>query len=167
MFTAEQAKEMFEWSKQEPGRWMAVVQTLLVDVIEEHNKTRRGASVLAKESREFTEFFKMLKAQHMGGSAEVAGDAPAEAPLPPRGGVRLGADGEPLDAERAAIEAQMDAAIGVQPPAQVAPSRNGNGPRRQAPAAPTTRLGADGQPLDDAQAAIEAQMDEAAGPRQS
>ncbi len=94
-----------------------------------------------------------VKAQ-LGAPAESVEGAPAPT-MPPRGGVRLGADGQPItDPAQLAAEEAMDAAAGTSSaaPAASAPRRGG------------TRVGADGQPITDpSQLAAEEAMDAAMG----
>jgi hypothetical protein len=110
MFTAEQARIMFEnVVKEDPTRWPAAVQTLIVDALNTLEKVVRATSTLALE-------VKSLK----GEAPTVAGDeAPAEA-APEAEAAPAGID--PEEAERRAnmspeqrdLEAQMDAAVSAE-----------------------------------------------------
>lgn len=177
MFTAEQVKNLLEnVYKEKPEKWVAAVQTIFVDFAQrletlekDHAVTRKGAVQLAKEAKEQRGFFAELKARltaAAGGEAgEPAGEVapsdaePAPAPASTAGGVRVGADGTPLTPEQIAIEDAMDAATGAAPAAPAAPQ-----PRRRGKAAPSTSNGSLPTDPEARQAAIEEQMNAAAGP---
>lgn len=180
MLTAAQARELF--ANVPPERWTAAVQTLVVDALETCEKLQAkldrvalGAFVTAKE----------VKALREGGVAEApAEDTPTAAPapepaVPAASPPTVGADGEPLSAEQAAIEAQMNEAIAgqqIEKQRATAPApagATGNGRKRPAlvpppkgakPAAMRPTLTPE-QNAEQRQADIEAQMDAAAGPR--
>ncbi|KKW46510.1 MAG: hypothetical protein UY96_C0003G0013 [Parcubacteria group bacterium GW2011_GWB1_56_8] len=187
MLTAVQARAALDKAEREGGdnAWL-VVKSLIADLYKrldlleaEHAKTRKGAIALAKENKAFGEIFQSI-AQRRGVMSPVSepeaveGDNTGEtvgAAASIAGEVRIGADGTPMSPEQAATEAEMDAAMGIAPgptapAALVRRNGNGNGNKRRVPAPPQTRVGADGKPLDAAQAEAEAMMDAAAGPRQ-
>lgn len=87
------------------GTYVRALQTVIVDQAETIDKLIQTARVMHRKLEAVT-----------GGKAPTAvagASAPATAPPTPNG-QRLGADGNPLTAEEAALEAQMDAAIAAQ-----------------------------------------------------
>jgi len=151
---------------EDPKRWMAAINTLLLDLFRQHATTRKGAKKLADEVKEFRLFFEGLRKQFgaENGAEEAAGPDPSTPDAPVADEAvqvpTVGADGTPLDAAQAAVEAAMNAAAGPHPadaPQQSAPKASRRGRRS---AAPTEQMAPE-----DVQAAVEAQMDEAAGPR--
>lgn len=149
--TGQQRAELLKKAEAGGGEGLRAILDMIVDlylrtdpVVSDRPKVRKVIEKLATNAG-------LLPGKN-GGAQRVQGGG--EAPLPPRGGVRMGANGEPLDPAQQALEEQMDAAIG-----------GGGGGGQTAAPGPTydggVRLGADGTPLSPEQQAIEEQMDAA------
>ncbi len=134
MINAQQAKDLLEnIAKEKPERWVAAVQTLIVDGIEAREAVIADLRVTQGRLEKLLGAVKAIyhdvralqgatptSAETVGGSpptngASHAAAAPAGAPTPtaappPSGSVRIAADGSPLSPEEAAREAEMDAA---------------------------------------------------------
>lgn len=156
MLTLEKVKEMFEWANQEPGRWVATIQTIIVDIYEgvaelskEHGKTRGGAVKAYTLAKAHQEVFDQLKAARGGGAPPAPnGDATPE--------TVLGPDGKPLSPEQIEFQKRTAAAIGGQAQPQRRPAPPPVGPGGE------VRVGADGvTPLTPEQAEAEDVMDAA------
>jgi hypothetical protein len=159
---------MEEDMKSNPQAWYPMLTSMVVALADKLDVVTKVAIGSAREVQKYRKIFEALAQQV---EASQGGATPSDAPQAPaapatnESGERLGADGTPLSPEQAAIEAQMDAAIGSAPatPAPTgAPGRRGRG-RAKVAAPPVERLGADGTPLSPEQAAIEAEMDAAMG----
>lgn len=154
------------------------LHAILMDLYLKHDHQQAAIVALAREAKKLRAATEELVRRAIGQSAAESG-APDAAPVaeaapPPRGGVRIGADGNPLSPDQAAAEEVMDAAIaagGSAPAASAAPPSSDLIPRRgnltsvPAPQGAGTRIGADGTPVSPEQEAVEQLMDAAAGPR--
>lgn len=141
---AEQAAAVLNGVTAEPGRWMATVNTMLVDI---YKKLDAIVPAIGMHHNAIPKLHADLKsiAQAMGGAVAAQssnGAATAMTPaagMPPRGGARLAADGNPItDPTQLEAEALMDAAAGPAPGGGAAP-----------PASDGVFIGADGQPITD------------------
>lgn len=95
--TSAQARALLEnVYQQHPERWRAAVQTILDDLYRDHERLALVFDQLLRDAQRLYQ--------------QVQGGGVAPAPGTPR----YGADGRPLSPEQAAIEAEMDAAIGAQ-----------------------------------------------------
>lgn len=118
-FSPEQAKNMLEQAYNDGGadRWMAAVNSIVVDVVNEHAKTRHVLQIIAKDYPKFKQVLDVLSAQFAGATPQEQQQAVAQQPQPPQqqqpaaSQERVGADGEPLSPGQAAVENMMDAAI--------------------------------------------------------
>jgi hypothetical protein len=181
MFKPDEAKSLLEQAYRDGGldRWMAAVDSILVDLVTEHAKTRMVTAAAAREVQSQKPLFDVLQAQFAGAQQQVpAAAAAVQAPAAPA--TPVGSDGAPLTTDQAAAEAMMDAAAGprdgevpvAQPgqPVTIAqrlgvPPKGGLRPGA-APAAAVVAPAITGDQSDADQARIEAMMNGAAGPRQ-
>lgn len=135
------------------NRWL-FVKSLLINLAERTTKAEARTEALKNA------ILPLVKAMRAAGGRRgpAAGSDAAMPQIEGQPGVRMGADGQPItDPSQLAAEEAMDAAIGSDGDAAPMPMRrrNGNGSHAPAPV-----MGEDA-----AQAAAEAAMNEAAGPR--
>lgn len=176
-FTPEEVQKLLAASFNEgPEKWMAAVNTLLLEIVVEQAKIRKViGEKLYPTIKKHSEIFDVLQAQFSGTPDAAAAEAPAgEAATP-----TAASSEPPMSAEQAATEAMMNQAAGPREgdaptPVQGAPVPLAQrlrvppkgGARGGAPpaAAPPVAIRGDGS--DEDQAALEAMMNQAAGPRQ-
>lgn len=180
--TAAEVREFLDAAEQQPDNmWWRTLKTLVAELferLEQQEKLqanlRAAYKALASENHDIREVFKgaLASAGVDAGAAPEAAEAPAPNAPPAQPGPLLGADGHPMSDAQAEAERMMEAAAGPHPMAQPGPPRSNGGGRRMPPqrrqqvaAPPPPMVGADGTPLDEAQAEAERMMEEAAGPR--
>ena len=156
--SAQEAQAILSGVTAEPQRWMAAINTMVVDL---YTKLDALVPLIGRHHQAIPKLHSDLKAiaQAMSGGPAPAAAGNGEQAMvpvaggPQRGGVRVGADGNPItDPVQLAAEEAMDAAAG--------PAPGGGAP---APAGGPL-IGADGQPITDpAQIAAEQAMNAALG----
>lgn len=185
MLNGEQVRELYNKVGNGDKDALQAMRDLFIDLYlryddleKEHAVTRKAATALARDNKSYREIFAQIaqargmvapSPQENGAAVEAPVDAASMAAAPIDAGEVVGADGRPLDPATAAAEAAMEAAAGPRPgegprfAQPQAPHGNGNGRKVRRGGAPQAAA-----PMteDDAQAAAEAAMDAAAGPRE-
>ena len=152
--------------KTNPSAWYPVLTSMVVALADKVDVVTNLAITSARAVQEYKKIFEALMQQSQASQSgtpleAVAQQVPA-APVPT--GPRTGADGTPLSDDQAAIEAQMDTAIGAMGTEQPAPPAQGSSLvplRGGARPAPKRRVTAAGEVTDPAQLAAEELMDAA------
>jgi hypothetical protein len=159
MISAERMDQIFkaiERGELPPNRWIAAVQTFLVDSARATVHVARSLADARQALQEARQRIAQLEDASSGAGAPaetVEGEAPAESPS-------VAAD-QPAQSPPLATEPQRPA-----PPKRPAPPRRQPAPPRLATVPPSqgpARVGADGQPMTPEQAALEEYMDAATG----